>query len=108
MVFPAQVLGGQAFPCSSLFVGHVLKLRKHGLTEQGSPEAFQKMVQKICLFLFVLRLSQQMADQKRFIAGGRHFCHKYLIPRIGEGLVLIGIPAVDGMPHLMGQGKHII
>ena len=32
-------------------MGHVLKLCKHSLTEQGSPEAFQEMIEQVRLFL---------------------------------------------------------
>ena len=51
---------------------------------------------------------KEMAYQKRLVAGGCHLGHKYLIPGIGKRLVHVGIPGMDGMSHLMGQGKHIV
>ena len=66
------------------------------------------MIQQICLFLPAACLLKEMAYQKRLVAGGCPLCHKYLIPGIGKRLVPVGIPGMDGMSHLMGQGKHIV
>ena len=66
------------------------------------------MIEQVCLFLPAACLLEKMAYQKRLIAGRSHLCHEYLIPGIGKWLAFVGIPGMDGVPHFMGQGKHIV
>ena len=103
-----QGAGGQSFALLGLPVGRSLELREHGLTEQRPPEAFQKMVNQIPFLLRLLRPVQQVPDQQRLVAGGSHLRHKNLVTGVDIGLGGVRIIGVDGVPHLMGQGEHVV
>ena len=85
-----------------------LKLGKHRLPVYGALELVEEVVDQIGAFLFILRLSEQMAHQQNLIARRGHLRHKdHVVGRAGR-LVFGAVVAVQGMPHLMGQGEHAV
>ena len=108
-----QVLLTQRVGCQRLAVfrrpPHLqLKLGKHRLPVHGALELVEEVVDQIGAFLLVLRLPEQVAHQQDLVARRGHLGHKnHVVSRAGR-LVFCAVVAVQGMPHLMGEGEHAV
>ena len=102
----AQDVGGQRLARLGHAAHLALKFGEHGLAVQRAFELIQKMVDQVGPLLFIGGLSQKMTHQEHLVAGGSHLGNKDHVIGGAHGLVSAAVPAVQGMAHLMGQGKH--
>lgn len=89
-------------------MGLPLKFGKHGLAEHYGAEPVQKLEDQGFLLLPGPCLADHVLEQDHLVAGGRHLRYKNGIPGVGRRLGVIRIPGMEGVAHLMGQGKDRI
>ena len=105
VVLPAQGVGGEGLAVFGHLAHGQLELGEHGLAIHGALELVHEVVDEIGPLLLVGGLFQQVAHQQHLVAGGGHLGHEDHIVAGADGLIFAAVIAVQGMAHLVGQGK---
>ena len=88
-------------------VGAPLEVREHRLPEERRPHHVVKIVQKPFLLRIRPASPQQVSQQQGLVGGGGDLRKQDRVVGVDLGLGGVGVPRVQGVPHLVDQREDI-
>ena len=104
----AQQILGEGLPCFHHGVHFLFELCEHGLAVEGALVGLHELIENVQLFLAVVGLAEELAEQHQLVDGGGDLCHEDgvvgFLGRVGLG----GEVAVHGVACFVCQGGNVV